>query len=373
MNKNLILITVLILLTNCSYLNKTLLPLKNIPKPSGPYQIGTMIFEWEDLRREEWFTKEKGDFRRLIVQFWYPSIDTDPPKKNPYLDYPEERAKPISDQIGIPSALMTHLDVVNKNSIQNVPISKHKNNFPLIVFSHGLGGMRMQNTIQCEELASRGYVVVAMDHAFDAHATFFKDKTFADFRSGIEGKVTPQQFWEIRTPQLETRAADISFVLDQITNHKINGRNDFYQSIKTENVGVFGHSFGGATAIMASISDDRIKACINLDGWIVPVPEMVVKSGLKKPFLYIGQESWKDTLNYSKLDRLVQNTKSSKKIIILEHTKHYDFTDIAQIAPVASRLGITGSMNNLDLKKKLNEEVIIFFDQFIKGEKVKTR
>ena len=368
MNKNLIIMASIILASSCSVFNRAFLPLENIPKPSGPYRVGTMVLEWEDVNRREWFTTEEGDNRRLMVQFWYPTNDESFSGPNPYLDYPSKRAKPISDQIGVPSLFMTHLDGVNKNSIDNASISENSKRLPLVVFSHGLGGMRMQNTIQCEELASRGYVVVAMDHAFDAHATFFSDKTLADFKSGIEGKVSPEEFWSIRTPQLRTRTEDVSFVIDQIIKYKDSGSDRFYQSINTDNVGIFGHSFGGATSIMASILDKRIKACVNLDGWIVPVPEEIVNQGLKKPFLYLGQEAWKDTLNYIKLDRLAQNTNSSKRILILEGTKHYDFMDVPQIAPIASQLGITGSMNSIELKDLINKEIVNFFDKFVKEE-----
>ena len=90
---------------------------------------------------------------------------------------------------------------------------------------------------------------------------------------------------------------------------------------------------------------------------------------MKKPFLYLGQEAWKDTLNYIKLDKLILNTSSSKKVLILEGTKHYDFMDVPQIAPIASQLGITGSMNSLELKDLINKEVVDFFDKFIKKEK----
>ena len=365
MNKNLIILISIILFTSCSTFNRVILPLKDIPKPNGPHRVGTIAFEWEDANRKEWFTIEEDDYRRLIVQFWYPTNDREVLVKNPYLDNPKQRAKPISDQIDIPSFLMSHLDEVNKNSIDLASISSSKKDFPLIVFSHGLGGMRMQNTIQCEELASRGYIVVAMDHAFDAHATFFKNNILADFRSGIEGQISEEEFWSIRTPQLNTRAADISFVIDQISTLKESSSNSFFKAIRTDKVGIFGHSFGGATAIMASLLDSRIKACINLDGWIVPIPEKVIETGIDKPFLYIGQEAWNDTLNYIKLEKFIKNSNSSNRVLKLKGTKHYDFTDIPQIAPIASKIGITGSMNTLELKHLINKEVVDFFDSLI--------
>ena len=50
-----------------------LIPLSDLPEPLGSYSIGTKIFEWTDTTRDEWFTDEINDKRRIAVQIWYPS------------------------------------------------------------------------------------------------------------------------------------------------------------------------------------------------------------------------------------------------------------------------------------------------------------
>ena len=93
-----------------------------------------------------------------------------------------------------------------------------------IIFSHGLGGNRTQNTVIMEELASHGYVVIAIEHAYDANISIFNNGDIADYRSGINYErkdeaedLTPEEFWEIRLPQLKTRAADVSFLIDVLS------------------------------------------------------------------------------------------------------------------------------------------------------------
>src|SRR5690606_9777922 len=45
--------------------------------------------------------------------------------------------------------------------------------YPIIFFSHGLGGNRGQNHFQFLELASHGYIVVGIDHTYYSPGTVF--------------------------------------------------------------------------------------------------------------------------------------------------------------------------------------------------------
>jgi len=95
-----------------------------------------------------------------------------------------------------------------------------------LIFSHGLGGNRAQNTIMIEELASHGYVIIAVEHAYDAHISIFNNGEIADYRSGINYEsrnsrvITPEEFWDIRLPQIKTRASDVKFLLDMAEQKK---------------------------------------------------------------------------------------------------------------------------------------------------------
>jgi hypothetical protein len=55
--------------------------------------------------------------------------------------------------------------------------------------------------------------------------------------------------------------------------------------MNTARVGMFGHSFGGATAAAVLAADPRFAAGINLDGFIIGP---VARQGLSKPFLIVG-------------------------------------------------------------------------------------
>ena len=65
MNKLAIIILLVLSTNSCGLMIPLLIPFSDLPKPTGSYNVGTQIFEWEDTSREEWFTEESDDFRRL--------------------------------------------------------------------------------------------------------------------------------------------------------------------------------------------------------------------------------------------------------------------------------------------------------------------
>ena len=62
-----------------------IIPFKDLPVPTGEFNVGTRIYNWKDETREEWFTEEEGDIRKIVVQVWYPSLDVADEKMS-YLD-----------------------------------------------------------------------------------------------------------------------------------------------------------------------------------------------------------------------------------------------------------------------------------------------
>ena len=343
------------------------IPFNEPPQPSGDSDIGTQSIELIDLDRLEWFTNTPNDLRRIMVQIWYPTKEKKE-RKELYIDHGDIRIKTLADQFNYNPSLFKNLASIRTNSIKEALPNK-KELYPLIIFSHGLGGNRTQNTIMIEELASHGYVVLAIEHAYDANVSIFENGDIADYRSGINyqrrhtEKLTPEEFWAIRLPQLKTRAADVSFVLNQIELG--NFPNQLIKIIDLDNIGVFGHSFGGATGIYSTYSDNRIDACINLDGWMVVIPNNIINKGINQEFMYIGQKQWDEELNYQKLDKFIKSNNRSYKILIPK-TTHYDFSDTPHMSKAAKLLKKSGKLNSDDLKNVLNELIVSFFNKNLK-------
>ena len=214
-NLNYIILYILMLLAfGCSHLISTLIPFNSLPAPEGKFHIGTSIYHWKDSTRLEWFTYKKTDFRELMVQIWYPAEAGKNIKKVPYMDNINKRIPEISKQIGIPVFMLKHLSNVTTNSfIDPKPI---EGKLPVLIFSHGLGGMRTQNTVYMEMLASNGYAVIAMDHPYDANITIYPDGEIALYSSSLPENTSDSLALLIRHKQLDTRSADVSYVINQL-------------------------------------------------------------------------------------------------------------------------------------------------------------
>lgn len=362
----------------CTGVLRNTLPFNDLPAPEGPYAVGTQTETWQDASRTEEFTDDPGDLRRIVVQYWYPSLPIGDGAPLAYITEPDVKMPAFAKSMGLPKFLVNHIRDVQTHSVPKAPLHPDANNLPLIVFSHGLGGMKTQNSIQAEELASRGYVVIAADHAYDAFLTLFDDGTTADYRSSGQGITTEDEFWAARGPQLATRAADVTFMLDVIASaqrdtakngsesaQQIASSNPLWRVVDLSRIGVFGHSFGGATSIMALDRDPRLRAAVVLDGWMVPVPEAVIDSGAAKPILYLGQERWDEPLNYEKLSRFVENSSAPVATEFWPGTKHMDFADSPHLSTFAKRIGFAGSVPAEELRARLNADILRFFADYV--------
>jgi hypothetical protein len=346
-----------------------LVPVFSLPTPTGPHTIGTRIYQWTDSTRMEWFTDENlDDYRKIMAQVWYPSQEPKSEIPIPYIDHIDIRAETIGKAGGFPGWLAGHISLVKTHSYLNSSPFKTKVPFPLLILSHGITGMRQIHTSLIESLTSYGYVVAAVDHAYDCNLTVFKDGTIADYRSDITGH--PDSV-NIRKMQLNTRVNDIRFVLDMLTKLSVDSVFDGLMDLNR--VGVLGHSYGGTTAIQTSFEDDRFKSCLVLDSWMNPIPDTILKSGIQQPFLYLGRPHWGDS-DYPSSPKIVKsfvalNPKNNYHFI-LKDSRHLDFCDAPLFTPLSRWVIETGDIPAKKAVSITNELTVSFFDRFLKRNSV---
>src|SRR5438876_7128957 len=132
-------------------------------RAAGPFPVGVTTAVLVDSKRTDAFTKEP---RTLVTEIWYPATDNArQAPKNKYSDFlpggvtPEIDAA-VQKTYKMPVAEIDKLFV--NDSVRDAHVRWGKS--PLVIFSHGNGGNRHQNTFWCDFLASHGYVIVSADH-----------------------------------------------------------------------------------------------------------------------------------------------------------------------------------------------------------------
>lgn len=339
-------------------------PVFTMPAPEGDFSIGSETFHWVDSSRLEWFTHESNkDVREIMVQAWYPSEDLNSIDPNPYMDFMKLRSKTLASAGKIPAFFPSHLDMIITNTKNDADCSEKLAKYPIFIFSHGITGSRHLHQILFEHLASKGYIVFAPDHSFDANLTIFPDGKIADYRSEITGHPDSIQ---IRDKQINTRALDIGFIIDQIRkietgmiDSKLSGKLDLNR------VALGGHSYGGATAILASHNHEIIKACVVLDGWISPIPDKIISDGINIPFLFMGRPSWDDSDypgNYERLATLIARSSNEKYDLRIDQTLHLDYTDIPLMSPLVKHVMDVGELSPSTTLSLINDLVLGFLE-----------
>ena len=350
-------------LSACAALVSVLIPLENVAKPTGEYQVGTQVIHMVDNDRSAWYGQESNNPREIMVRIWYPAQPQEGDLKAPYVYNEKLIGDMVSEGFGIPKYLMQNLSNINGNSWSEAQPVNEK--FPVIIFSHGIGGLKTQNTTQMEEMASHGYVVFSCDHAYDAGVSIFPGERIILGKTAIPDDLTKEEKWNMRRAQLDYRAADIQFMLDEMAQGNFLSV-ALKNSLDLEHIGVFGHSFGGGASVVVASTDERIDACFGLDAWFLPVPSNVLNSDLKKPFIHLGQVRWKEEDNYLKLDTLAANNSALSLRLDVQGATHYDFTDFSQFSKLTKRYG-SGEIAPPRIRKITNSVVREFFDQYLKN------
>ncbi|GGO60586.1 alpha/beta hydrolase family protein [Nonomuraea cavernae] len=246
-----------------------------LPKPTGSHPVGTTSLYLKDTSRPDpWVPSVKA--RELMASLWYPAKSPGR-KRAPYMTPKESELLLKSGKIT--SVPADTLSKTRTNAFTDAKPAGRKRGLPLVVLSPGHSKPRTELTALAEDLASRGHVVVAIDHTYENVATTFPD-----------GRVTTCVTCELdKNPAwweklANSRAADVSFVLDQVTGSQSKWKGA--RLIDTSRIAMAGHSVGGASTIAAMLKDSRIRAGINMDGTTeVRIPD----SGLARPFLFLGK------------------------------------------------------------------------------------
>ncbi len=296
-------------------------PVPTLPEPSGPHPVGSMIFRWVDAERPETATPAVDDRRNVIVQAWYPAATTGG-RQYLYLDGYDRLPERVSL---IPAPIMRGYHLIDSHAYADVPINAERDRWPVVVFSPGYGAPRAFYTSLVVDLASRGFVVLAVDHPYESAVTELADGTIATTEPDVPAD--EPESTRYMSDQLELRTADLRFVIDQLT------RPDaidpaFAAHLDTGHIAAIGHSFGGAAAAAALAYDPRIRAAANIDGTLYG--DLPTRS-LTGPFLLVESDRAETGHSQRYIDgnaTLLTNLRAPGYRFELADANHYSFTDV---------------------------------------------
>jgi len=364
------------------------------PEPTGPHTVGrTDLHLLDPGRGHPWV--EASDDRDLAVSVWYPAVDAGE-ERAPYMTgSPSGPLRSQLEQLGL------HRDTVDfensrANALLDADAAADAGPFPVVLFSPGFRTTRFLNTSNAEELASRGYVVVSVDHTYETPAVDLPDGRVIRTRVPDAETATYREAIAVRTE-------DTRFVLDRVAelagggNPDVDGRAlpaGLGAALDTDAVGMFGHSAGGLTTAEAMLVDDRIDAGIDLDGslsfhtgdgvWADSTLE-----GADRPFAILGA-------GLSGIRRLPHNSEhneafrrfvraSSAPVLELytADAEHMGYTDHQWILPAVAEVhrpdsnawheatgdGI-GSIDPEESVRTQRAYITAFFDAHLRGEDV---
>jgi dienelactone hydrolase len=277
---------------------------------------------------------------------------------------------------------------------QGAPVARHHRPLPVVVYSPGAGDPRTWATTLVQDLASRGYLVVTIDHTYDSSEVEFPDGRVVGglLNELFQQAQQPEDFQALATKIFGVRIADTRFVLDQLaalnrgTNPDVERRPlpaGVAGALDLRRTGMLGVSAGGLTALQAMDDDPRITAAVDIGGSIesplIPDPVglwPVARHGLDQPFMLIGDPgtdhhqtpSWK---------MLWDNSRGWHVDLHLKGAKGEDsYKDTVPLLPqIARQLDlpesfVTDAIGRIDVTRAVHTEqtlVAAFFDRWLRG------
>jgi pimeloyl-ACP methyl ester carboxylesterase len=368
----------------------------DLPKPGGPFTVGTTSFHLTDDSRDESFSDVPAK-RQVQVLAWYPAVNGASGTRAPYLRAGLQEGRAFATLMRQPESAFDYLAGVKTWALVDAP-PRTGSPLPVLLFSHGYTAHPSSYTALIEDLASHGYAVLSIVHPYEAMAAALGDGRIVTMldaqnqvRKGIRD-VLGEWAKEDETMAAVTKAADeterlrlmrgylgtlpatnaaltrwvedTALVINRLPMLPQGPAARLAARTDLSRVGVFGHSMGGVTAAQFCVQDRRCKAGLNLDG--IPQYGPMIDTPMNRPFLmvYSAREGRRGASD-------VVYARSAKPYlrVDVDRTLHNDFSDMVLWGGPLSGRPIFGALPGAQAIAITRQIVREYFDQELLGRR----
>lgn len=316
-----------------------------LPAPDGSHVLGTVSLRLVDTSRPDPWVPGRP-YRELMVDVRYPAR---PGVTRAYPRAPHMRSGAAAGFAALNNLTKVPADKVDwaatlTHAHEGAPADLRGGPYPVVLYSPGVLDPRTFGTTLTDDLASRGYMVVTVDHTYDATAVEFPGDR-------VEHTVLPAEFEATGGDEelirallqrtLQARVADLRFVLDALPSAL---PKELHRVADLSRTGMFGHSAGGFAALQTMHDDRRLQAGANLDGVLAYVQEdsdpghysTVARDGLDRPFLLMGKDG-NHLATVPSWAALARHSSAWHHCVTLPGSAHGTYTDAAAVLPQIAR------------------------------------
>jgi dienelactone hydrolase len=351
-----------------------------LPKPTGEYAVGTFTYTVKDDRKE---VMHQGGMRSVTSRVYYPVLKESVKGLPKLTALSDNMIRGFKDSFKVAPNFKKNPEANQSECYANAEKISGKK-FPLIIFNHGYNSYREGNSFLCLDLASHGYVVISVDHSYEALCNEFDDGTVLFFDKTITKKMYEPMLGGIVTmfKLMKAKGSDeelaqkfdeaqrkyCKFMMGRLPEWvKDNeaalkyAKEHFTDFIDFEKgVGVTGHSMGGDTAYALCSRNPEFTCGINIDGGLFGDYTNDVQT---KPFMQVSCKDNENVVNRVYL----RHTKPIYKVLFKD-MRHMGFSDAMHNIPMKS---MVGKLDPDVMHKNLCKSHLEFFDAYLKGTKEK--
>jgi predicted dienelactone hydrolase len=338
-----------------------------LPSPTGSYHIGRTEYDWVDESRMDPLSDHANEKRELLVWVWYPAAASQQDSTAPYVPPAWVNARDMDQGIG--KFIESNFSSIQTHSFANASIAETEDKCPVIIMQPGMGPVPTDYTVFAENLASHGYVVVGINPTYTSNVIVFPDGRVAlrtekgTIPDSADAAAVDQDAGWIGKVWTE----DAVFVMDQLQRLDTDQASLFHNKLDLAHIGLFGHSFGGATAASVCKIDARCKAGADLDGTLFSYQ---ADGTLQRPFMFMAEDACgKDC---ETMREAYSASNSAAYYLSIKGTRHFNFSDLPlRLSPLArilfNRLGYIGSIQPERGLVISNAYLVAFFGRYLKG------